>query len=52
MIGAEGILIALAIGNTGLLTAIFFRLGSHGSRLDALDNRVKRLERGGECSAL
>lgn len=41
--------IFLALINTGLLTAIFFRLGSHGARIDALQHRIEKLE-DVECS--
>lgn len=51
MIDATGILIALAIGNTGMLTAIFFRLGAQGSRLDAHETRLAKLEGAQKCSA-
>ncbi len=44
----EGIMpavLGLAVLNTGLLTAIFYRLGSLGERVSDLERRTERLER-------
>jgi hypothetical protein len=34
----------LQIVQVGILTGIFFRLGSHGAKIESMDTRVKRIE--------
>ncbi len=39
-----GVVIALAVLNTGLLGAIFFRLGGLTERVSGLERRTRKLE--------